>query len=127
MVEFSLVLPILLCTTIGLYDAGRMVTSKTMLAYAVTVGARTATAKVNSSGTTLSTSDVQQVVINAAPFLNLSTSNVTTVSSSNGTWASRTRGNSVTVTATYTFTPLLPFLTKLAAKTYTYTSTMTIP
>jgi Flp pilus assembly protein TadG len=121
-VEFALVLPLLILMTIGAYDACRMVVSNTMLAYATTIGAR---AGIVSS--TTSTATVQTAVVNAAPFLNLSTSNVTTVSSSNGTWATRTRGDTVTVTATYTFTPVIPVLTRLIQRTYTYTSKMKIP
>jgi Flp pilus assembly protein TadG len=121
-VEFAMVVPLLFLMTIGVYDAGRMVVTKTMLAYAVTIGARAGVAS-----NTTSTSAVQSAVVAAAPFLNLSTSNVTTVSSSNGTWATRSRGDSVTVTGQYTFTPTLPLFTKLASKTHTYTSTMKIP
>jgi len=121
-VEFALVVPLLILTTIGAYDACRMVTSRTMLAYATIVGARTGVVLQ-----TATTSVVQTAVINAAPFLHLTTSNVPTVSSSNGTWANRNRGDVVTVTAKFQFTPTLPLFTRLVQKNYTYTSKMTIP
>lgn len=121
-VELALVLPIFLLIAIGMIDAGRMIFSKTMLTYAVTVGARTG---IGLSATT--TAAVQTAVINAAPMLKLTTSNVTAVTTNAASWSARTRGNTVTVTATYTFTPVAPGFTKLANKTFTYTCKMTIP
>jgi Flp pilus assembly protein TadG len=123
-VETALVLPIIVLVIVGTIDASRMVTSRMMLAYAVTVGARTATAKANA------TSDVQNAVIAAAPILNLNTTTniLTTDVTTNATsWTARTSGNTVTVTARYTFTPSNPLFTKIGSRTFTLTSTMTIP
>jgi Flp pilus assembly protein TadG len=131
-VEFAVALPIFLAMTLGMVEASRMIVSKTMLAYAVTAGARAASAKYNHNATpsTLSTSDVQSVVIAAAPMLNLTASNFDSITSS-ATWASRTHGDTVTVQAHYTFTPAFvagsPVLVSLTSKTFNYTSTMTIP
>ena len=122
-VEFALVVPILMAVTIGTIDAGKMTAAKTMCAYAATVGARTGIAS-----STASTTVVQNAAIAAAPLLHLTTSNVTvTVSGSTTTFTSRTRGDKVTVVVTYTFTPVIPLLTKLATKNYSVTSAMVIP
>lgn len=123
-VETALVLPIIVLVIVGTIDASRMVTSRMMLAYAVTVGARAATAKANA------TSDVQNAVIAAAPILNMNTTtNIlsTDVTTSAASWTGRTSGDTVTVQARYTFTPSNPLFTKIGSRTFTLKSTMTIP
>ena len=118
-----MVVPVLMAVTIGTIDAGKMTSAKTMCAYAATVGARTGIAS-----NTASTTAVQNAAIAAAPLLHLTASNVTvTVSGSTTTFTSRARGDKVTVVVTYTFTPVIPLLTKLATKNYTVTSAMVIP
>lgn len=118
-----MVVPILMAVTIGTLDAGKMCVAKTMCAYAATVGARTGIAS-----STAATSNVQTAAVNAAPLLHLSTSNVTvTVSGSTTVFANRARGDTVTVNVTYTFTPVIPILTKLATKNYSVNSAMVIP
>ncbi|HVV17616.1 MAG TPA: TadE/TadG family type IV pilus assembly protein [Polyangia bacterium] len=126
-VEFSLVLPALLMVTLGTVDAGRMMVSRIMLAYAVTVGARAAAANANTT-----TTPVQTAVVAAAPMLSLSAGSVTVGATTAGgaaitPFSARTRGNVVSVSCSYTFKPVTPLLTKLATKTFTYTSKMTIP
>lgn len=125
-VEFSLVLPALLLLTLGTIDAGRMVISKTMLAYAVTVGARAAVANVNTT-----TTPVQNAVVAAAPMLGLSAGSVTVGATTAAGVAiafnAKTRGSIVSVNCSYAFRPVTPLLTKLVNKTFTYTSKMTIP
>ncbi len=126
-VEFSLVVPLLVAVTIGTIDAGKMVVAKQMCAYAAIVGARTGVASATASSTA-----VQNAAIAAAPLLHLTSSNVTvgvTVGSTLVTRAfgARTRGDTVTVTVGYTFTPVIPLLTKLASKTYSVKSAMVIP
>jgi Flp pilus assembly protein TadG len=118
-VEFSLVVPLLLLMTIGSLDAGRMVVGRAMLSYAVICGTRKGVVAA-----TTTTTAVQAAVTAAAPMLPLTTNVVTT---SAATWAARTSGDTVTVTATYTFKPSLPVLTKLVTKNFTATSTVTIP
>jgi Flp pilus assembly protein TadG len=126
-VEFSLVVPILVAVTIGTIDAGKMVVAKQMCAYAAVVGARTGLASATASSTV-----VQNAAIAAAPLLHLTTSDVTvgvTVGSTAvaRTFGARTRGDTVTVTVNYTFTPVIPLLTKLATKNYSVKSAMVIP
>ncbi|MFL5303633.1 MAG: TadE/TadG family type IV pilus assembly protein [Polyangia bacterium] len=126
-VEFSLVVPILVLVTIGTIDAGRMVVAKQMCAYAAIVGARTGVVTA-----TTSTSVVQTAATGAAPLLHLTASNVTvavTVGSTAATrtFTARTRGDTVTVTVAYTFTPVIPVLSKLATKNYSVKSAMVIP
>ena len=127
-----MLLPIIFTMILGTIDAGRMVMSQTMLAYAVTVGARAGTGNKNSQA------DVQTAVIAAAPMLTLTssdvqTSNITTTtaggvtSSTTAGWSARTRGDTVTVTATYNFAPINPLLTKIGSKQFSQTSTLTIP
>jgi Flp pilus assembly protein TadG len=120
----SLVLPILVLVILGTIDASRMVLSRTMLAYAVTTGARVGTASNNTQA------NVQTAVVNAAPMLSLSTStNIPTanITTSAASWSARKSGDTVTVRATYTFTSSNPFLTKIGSRTWTLTSTMAIP
>lgn len=131
-VEFAMVVPILVALTIGTIDAGRMIVAKQMCAYAAIVGARTALAKVtvvSGTTTTITATEVRNAAIAAAPLLHLTTSNIPTVSVSGSTttFANRTRGDKVTVVVTYTFTPVIPLLTKLATKNYSVTSAMVIP
>jgi len=122
------VLPLLMATTFGTMDLGRMVIAKEMCAYAAIVGARTGIAN-----NTASTSAVQTAAINSVPMLKLTTSNVAVGATTSGgatvTWGSRTRGNTVTVTISYTFTPLVPAISKItsAGKAYTVKSAMVIP
>lgn len=125
-VEFSFMFMLLMLVTSGTIDAGRMVISKTMLAHAVTVGARAASLGFNTT-----TTAVQTAVVNAAPMLNLSSGSVN-VSATDSlgvakTFANKTRGDIVSVNCSYTFTPVTPVLTRLVTKTYNYTSKMTIP
>jgi Flp pilus assembly protein TadG len=127
-VEFSLVVPILVLVTIGTIDAGRMVVAKQMCAYAAIIGARTGVAKA-----TASTGVVQTAAIGAAPLLHLTAGDVTvgaTVGSTTAVrtpFSARTRGDTVTVTVTYVFTPVMPVLSKLATKTYSVNSAMVVP
>jgi Flp pilus assembly protein TadG len=69
-VEFSLVFPLFFTLICCALEGGRFVVSRLMLAYAVSVGARAATL----SGAT--TTSVQNAVVNAAPMLHLSTTQV---------------------------------------------------
>jgi Flp pilus assembly protein TadG len=126
-VEFSLVLPALLLLTLGTVDAGRMMISRTMLAYAVTVGARAAVANVNTT-----TAPVQAAVVAAAPMLGLANGSVIVgATTSSGVtitpFSARTRGSIVSVNCSYVFRPVTPLFSKLVTKTFTYTSKMTIP
>ena len=92
------------------------------------IGARTGVAKA-----TASTGVVQTAAIGAAPLLHLTATNVTvgaTVGSTTAVrnpFSARTRGDTVTVTVTYTFTPVIPVLSKLATKTYSVNSAMVVP
>jgi Flp pilus assembly protein TadG len=128
-VEFTLVLPILMAVTVGAIDLGRVLVSKEMSVYATAVGARLAVGKVNSSGATLSSTDVQNAVIAAAPLLKLTTSNVTVaVSGSTTTFTSRTRGDKVTVSITgCTFTSVSKVSKLATGKNCNSTSVMVIP
>lgn len=127
-VEFSLVVPILVLVTIGTIDAGKMVVAKQMCAYAAIVGARTGVAKA-----TASSGAVQTAAIGAAPLLHLTASNVTVAVTVGSTavartpFNARTRGDTVTVTVTYTFTPVIPVLSRLATKSYSVKSAMVVP
>jgi Flp pilus assembly protein TadG len=69
-VEFALVFPVFFTLIACALEGGRFVVSRMMLAYAVTVGARAATLK-SASATT-----VQNAVVNAAPMLHLTASQV---------------------------------------------------
>jgi Flp pilus assembly protein TadG len=120
-VEFSLVVPLLVLTTLGTIDAGRMVISRSMLGYAVTVGSR-----MGEASATTTTVQVQNAVVAAAPMLKLVASAVT-VTTSAASWAARKSGDAVTVQASYTFQPAIGAWSKLITKTFSSTSTVTIP
>lgn len=105
-VEFALVLPAFLTVIFGAIEGGRFVASKMMLSYAVSVGARAATLS------TATTASVQTAVVNAAPMLHLSSSQVEIQSA---TGIPPTVGTTVTVSIgvtnsanKYTFTSLVP-------------------
>jgi Flp pilus assembly protein TadG len=118
-VEFSLIFPLLVLMTIGTMDGARMVVSRAMLSYAVICGARKGLVS-----TTTTTTIAQTALTAAAPMLPLTGISITTSAAS---WAARTSGDTVTVTASYTFQPSLPAFTKLATKNFHATSTLTIP
>jgi Flp pilus assembly protein TadG len=69
-VEFALVFPVFFTLVACALEGGRFVVARMMLAYAVTVGARAATLK------NATTSTVQTAVVNAAPMLHLTSSQV---------------------------------------------------
>jgi Flp pilus assembly protein TadG len=69
-VEFSLVFPVFFTLIACALEGGRFVVARMMLAYAVTVGARAATLK------NATTATVRTAVINAAPMLHLTSTQV---------------------------------------------------
>jgi Flp pilus assembly protein TadG len=106
-VEFALVFPVFFTLIACALEGGRFVVSRMMLAYAVTVGARAATLS------TASTTTVQNAVINAAPMLHLTASQVGITPSSLplavGTAVTVSVGVSAGVTTpAYQFTSLIP-------------------
>lgn len=96
-----------------------MVVSRGMLTYAAICGARAGVVQA-----TTTAAIAQAAATAAAPMLALSSVLVTT---SAATWTARTRGDTVTAVATYTFQPVLPVMTYLVTKNFTATSTMMIP
>jgi Flp pilus assembly protein TadG len=100
LVEFVCVVPLFFTVMLGTLEGGRFVVSRMMLAYAVSVGARAATL----GGAT--TASVQTAVVNAAPMLHLSTSQVAVTSA---TGIPATVGTTVTVSVgAYTFRSAIP-------------------
>ncbi len=69
-IEFALVFPVFFTLIACALEGGRFVVSRMMLTYAVSVGARAATLK------NASTTSVQNAVVNAAPMLHLTTTQV---------------------------------------------------
>jgi Flp pilus assembly protein TadG len=133
-VEFAWVLPFLVATTLGTIDLGRMVVAKEMCAYAAIVGARTALGRYESDNSTaLTSADVQTAAIRAVPMLKLPSTAVTVTATdpSNNVEAftARGRGHTVTVKVTYTYTPLIPGISKIVAggKNWAIKSSMVIP
>jgi Flp pilus assembly protein TadG len=118
-VEFALTILPLILVTVGTIDASRMVVSRLMLSYAVICGARAGL--VNS---TPDTAHVQTAVAAAAPMLSLGPISVSTSAAS---WTGRLSGDTVTVQATYTFTPCLGPMMGFMNKTFTAKSVETIP
>ena len=105
-VEFALVFPLFFTLIACALEGGRFVVSRMMLAYAVTVGARAATLS------NASTTSVRNAVVNAAPMLHLTASQVE-ITSATGIPASV--GTAVTVSVgvissanQYQFKSLIP-------------------
>ncbi len=129
-VEFAFVAAVpLLLFTIGTFDAVRMVVAKQMCAYAASAGARTGAVMA-----TANQAAVQAAAVAAAPMLKLTASSVTVVVTDSATptpnivaFASRARGDTVTVTVPYTFTPVAPGFTKLITKNFSVKSAVLIP
>lgn len=69
-VEFALVFPVFFTLIACALEGGRFVVARMMLAYAVTVGARAATLR------NATTASVQTAVVNAAPMLHLTATQV---------------------------------------------------
>jgi Flp pilus assembly protein TadG len=108
----------------GAIDGGRLVVSHCMLSYAVIVGSRMA-----SMPQTPASTNVQNAVVAAAPFLGLTAGSVT-VSITNGatvkTFATRAAGDTATVTASYSYQALLTFMSKFSSRTLHATSAVTV-
>ena len=62
-----------------------------------------------------------------APNASIDRPDCISITTSAASWAVRTSGDTVTVTASYTFQPSLGAFTKLATKNFHATSTLTIP
>lgn len=103
-VEMALVLPILIMCLIIMLDLGRGVYCHVALSNAVREGARRAIVITNPSGVIVS------AVVNSAVGLDLSAANV-------GISGSRAPGGRITVTASYDFAPITPFLSMLVGST----------
>jgi Flp pilus assembly protein TadG len=123
-VEFALVIPILLALLFGAIDGGRLVITRCMLNYAVIVGSRMASMPQTPAAT-----NVQNAVVAAAPFLSLTTAAVT-VTITNGvtakTFASRTVGDTATVSATYSYHAFLTFMSRFGSRSFSSTSAVTV-
>jgi Flp pilus assembly protein TadG len=109
LVEFVCVVPLFFAVVFGTLEGGRFVVSRMMLAYAVSVGARSATL----SGAT--SASVQTAVVNAAPMLHLSASQVEMTSAGLPATLPATVGTTVTVSVgvmdpanKYTFRSAVP-------------------
>jgi Flp pilus assembly protein TadG len=119
-VEFAVVLPVAIMLTFGAIEIGRMITCRMMLSYAVAEGVqRAATLGVTSH------SEVETVVINASPMLNLNAGNIDVLVNANSTesasaFSGRAANDTVTVSATYTFQSI--YRPTTSTKTWTETS-----
>lgn len=106
--------PLFFTVVFGALEGGRFVVARMMLSYAVSVGARAATL----TGATLDTTNtacVQNVVVNAAPMLHLSTSQVEVTSAGVTATLPAAVGTTVTVSIgvqnsanRYTFRSVIP-------------------
>lgn len=107
LLEFALVLPILVLAILGIFDLGWAVYANNTLASAAREGARMAIvqSKTDSDAT------IRQHVKDSAQGLGLSDSQITIAPA----FASRTFGNPITVTVTYTYTPLTPVIGQIVA------------
>ena len=99
LVEFALILPIIVLFIIGIFDLGFAVYTRNILASAAREGARTGIIMANNDAM------IQTRVKAAAPGLNLQNSQISIVPS-----PSRSFSNPITVTVSYTYTTITPFL-----------------
>lgn len=103
LVEFSLALPVIFILVLGIIEGGRLVFSLTTLDFAVEEGGRLAILPGTASAST-----VQSHVSDNANFIDVPAGAVN-VSVNNGakTYTSRTSGDRVVVSASYTFSPIV--------------------
>ncbi len=104
-----------------------MMIARTMLSYAVIVGARAGVAKFNTT-----TAMVQSATVAAAPMLGLTAGTVQVLLNNalptTTAWAGRGSGDKITVSYSgYTFKPFSGSLARLATKTFNAQSIQTIP
>jgi Flp pilus assembly protein TadG len=126
-VEFALVFPVFFALVACALEGGRFVVSRMMLAYAVTVGARAAT--LNNA----TTSTVRTAVVNAAPMLHLTASQVEITSGGAAATLPLAVGTAVTVSVgvtnssnKYQFKSLIPVkFSPFATRTWSAQATMT--
>jgi Flp pilus assembly protein TadG len=109
LVEFVCVVPLFFTVVFGTLEGGRFVVSRMMLSYAVSVGARAATL-IGASPTS-----VQTAVVNAAPMLHLSATQVEVTSAGLPITLPAVVGTTVTVSVgvqnaanKYTFRSAIP-------------------
>ena len=126
-VEFAVVFPLLCVVTLGVVDVGRLIVSRVLLTHAASHGVRVASLSSTTSDTTVTTA-----IRDAAPMLGTGIS-VGTVGCIRPPWppgtttctlANKARGDRVSVTATYTFSP--SFFSSFA-RTLTQTSWVVVP
>lgn len=98
-IEFALVMPILALIIVGIFDLGSGVFANNMIENAARAGARAAVIKLNNDAA------IRQHVRAVAPTLNLPDSQITISPS-----PTRTFDEPVTVTVTYTYKPITPFI-----------------
>jgi Flp pilus assembly protein TadG len=118
-IEFALTFPIFVAFAFGLIEVGRYVAAQQALMYAVYQGGRYAAVHGSSSTSPATTKTIQTQVGNNLGFL--TPSSVTT----NVTNAGGTPGTKVTITSTYSWVPVAPFL-NLPTATISATSNPTI-
>jgi Flp pilus assembly protein TadG len=114
LVEFVCVVPLFFTVVFGALEGGRFVVARMMLSYAVSVGVRAATLS-NATLDTTKAGCVQNVVVNAAPMLHLSTSQVEVTSGGLPATLPAAVGSTVTVSIgvtnsanKYTFQSAIP-------------------
>ncbi|MGE5589961.1 MAG: TadE/TadG family type IV pilus assembly protein [Bacillota bacterium] len=112
-VEFALVVPILLLLVLGIMEFGRAYSTNLSLQNAVREGARLAV-----TGST--DAQVVQRVRDAAPTLDPVRLSVTVSPST------RRQGDNVTVTASYDFHYIVPFISELTGATSTFQQKVTM-
>jgi Flp pilus assembly protein TadG len=119
-IEFALTVSIFFMLTLGIIEIGRYVAAQQSLLSAVHLGGRYAVAHSSSSSSPATQSSIQTVIQNAAGALVASSITATTTFSPNNN-----AGSTVTISATYPWTSLVPLL-NLPSATITVTATMTI-
>jgi len=105
LLEFALVLPFLTLAVFGIFDLGWAVYANNTLADAAREGARMAIVQTKTDNDTA----IRQHVKASAQGLGLTDSQITILPS----FSSRTFGNPITVTVSYTYTPLTPVIGKI--------------
>lgn len=107
LLEFALVLPILALVILGIFDLGWAIYANNTVSSAAREGARRAIIKTNTDNDAA----IKQHVKDSAQGLGLTNAQITIAP----VFSSRNFGDPITVTVTYTYTPLTPVIGNIVA------------
>ena len=105
-VEFALVLPLFMSLLFGVIEGGRLMLARIVLSQAVEVGGRLASLR-----STTSASQVQSAVATSGAVVGVTSASVQVSINGGATaFASRSSGDTIRVSATHTYLPVVRFI-----------------